>query len=1350
MKKLIKTITIMLVMFLVTMSVDSIDTSYLRVAFANDDSTGYKIDVNYDENNEANLIGNFENINSEITLTSLVDEDGNIYDPYNFSLHITENKTYDFKLHYKNKEEKELFESIEVIVDKVNKDEDSEDKLETSDVNEASENKPEVSDDENSFTINDTPVYKLKTEIQNDKLSAIIYLDKSSASEMNTIYSITDDKGNTYDLNSDKWIINKNGDYTFEIKYRDNNTGMKMIDKISIKISELEERKSIPVSELKKKMSLQSRATQSDKFELQAYTSESNYKLGKTVEFAGGIFADYKDELDAAVDKRNFKEAKILIGGENGSYYNISALYRYEENGKFEDYYILEGQGSDVQLAYQLSSTDEVRLFYETESNKTYKITNNSSKDWKVEITPNDTDNIRAGSLVIVKFTYPLMYIDANIKVKKSSGEDIEIKELVVNKENRTKTIIFEMPNGDVNFDYNGVNSSSNTRFVGVYNRNSTYFNAQEVGYSSIESSTVEGGKKLIHKIENKIMYSRPETVYPPVGENGIQGGIHNQLPVLDNNTTIRMPVSNYEAGKKLTFTYTVQRGTPDWANLTYEYYAIPSFIVDYFPGESTESNFKSQNYVRTYFRTSKGNGLVGDASAITTTLENGMKITSKVKSRSKADYKLSTTTASLLKTEIEITIEHAYNDFRILTNSISSANSSYSIESVEGLAENSYVEFNNGNPSIFAGLSFNNNERPNKGYFTFHLFSKKGYSVPNYKLYDEKGNDITNNNNNSYRPVTGQFPNSKGEYVLDFYTVDSGHETYRLELVSKLIKYNYNFSGITKTDYGLDIENKRFFTVPNDIPNVTTGEYFNGWQLNIIMNDGSEKTIENSGRDNGLFYGNDLVDILDIYEQSLKYMTTDEVGKDEYTLNFKPVIGTIRDGSLVNIKVSHENQNSFNSYSEFKSTDLKGVYGETVRIGNYHERVEVLGNDYIINKAASTLGGTINKDNFTVGTLKYDKVIKVLYESGTGTTNNPVDDGEYTITNGNSSVVKVSNQTMTNGNATFEGWVIKGDDSGKIYSYNESIELSMLNKNLLKNIFDDGQMVLIAKWKGLYEPVKSDHDLALGDYIDQEKEQIIFENEDFTIEAIFKWENVSGSWDTLKDNLKVALYKQGPNESSFNLLASNESGQGQNNSNVSWKYEDLGNNKIKVSATIKNSNGNSIDKISANNAKYRIIAWNDQNGNFTASDVNDQVGKKVPSVTTTITVLSNIDIIKYPAEIKLFDQTDGSIQSSKQMITLDSQYNSQKWSNEFTISVDKEIVKMSNTGGSSFDAKILKDDGTEISSTNKELGTLNYGNKSKQALIFTIKKDTGIKNANGDIYTGTMKFVVNKKAVNP
>ena len=161
------------------------------------------------------------------------------------------------------------------------------------------------------------------------------------------------------------------------------------------------------------------------------------------------------------------------------------------------------------------------------------------------------------------------------------------------------------------------------------------------------------------------------------------------------------------------------------------------------------------------------------------------------------------------------------------------------------------------------------------------------------------------------------------------------------------------------------------------------------------------------------------------------------------------------------------------------------------------------------------------------------------------------------------------------------------------------------------------------------YGPVKSDS--STKEYEDQNKDQIIFENEDFTIEAIFK-ENVSTSWDTLKDNLKVALYKQEPNSKSFNFLASDENGQGQNNSNVSWKYEDLGNNKIKVSATIKNSNGNSIDKISANNAKYRIIAWNDQNGNFTASDVNAQVGIKVPSVTTTITVLSNIDIIKYPA----------------------------------------------------------------------------------------------------------------------
>ena len=99
-------------------------------------------------------------------------------------------------------------------------------------------------------------------------------------------------------------------------------------------------------------------------------------------------------------------------------------------------------------------------------------------------------------------------------------------------------------------------------------------------------------------------------------------------------------------------------------------------------------------------------------------------------------------------------------------------------------------------------------------------------------------------------------------------------------------------------------------------------------------------------------------------------------------------------------------------------------------------------------------------------------------------------------------------------------------------------------------------------------------------------------------------------------------------------------------------------------------------------------------------------------------------------------------------MVTLDSQYNSQNWTNEFTISVEKETVEMSNGKGSTFNANILKNDSTELTSNDKELGILNYS--SKQSLIFTIKKDTGVNNVNGDIYKGTMKFVVDKKAVNP
>ena len=1078
MKKLIKTITIMLVMFLVTMSLDSIDTRYLRIAFANNDSTGYKIDINYDENNEANLIGNFENINSEITLTSLVDEDGNIYDPYKFSLHVTENKTYDFKLHYKNKEEKELFESIEVIVDKVNKDEDSEDKLEVSDVNEASENKPEVSDDENSFIINDTPVYKLKTEIQNDKLSAIIYLDKSSASEMNTIYSITDDKGNTYDLNSDKWIINKNGDYTFEIKYRDNNTGMKMIDKISIKISELEEIKTIPVSELKKKMSLQSRSTQTDKFKLEAYTSESNYKLGKTVEFAGGIFADYKDDLDASVDKRNFKEAKILIGGENGSYYNISALYRYEENGKFEDYYILEKKGNDkIQLAYQLRDTDEVRLFYETISDVTHKIDKGSEVGWTVKVNPEDTNNVREGSLVIVEFTYPSKYIDANIKVK-SNGVDLPIRELDISKEKRTKIISFEMPDNDVSFDYISSNSASNLRRVGVYNKNSTYFNTSELGVTSIEtSSTIDG--KLIYKIEKRSGTSN--NIKPPINnENGIKGGIDSQMDVLDGKDTIKMPVSEYKAGDTLTFTYTVHRGEPKIANYlpSYNYYVQPSFILDYFPGDSSDANFKSENYVRTYFRTSNGKGLTGDDSKVTTTLENGMIITSKYTYQAEEHYGLFGG-GKLLKTVVEITVENAYDDFRILANSTSSANSNYSIETFEGLTENSYMEMKDGISKIFAGLSFNNNERPNSGYFTLHLIPKEGYSVPSYKLYN-KGVDITGN---SYDPVTDEFPNANGEYVVKLNITNHNEEAYRISLISELIKYEYEFLNINinNKDSGLNVEDKRFFVVPKDIPNVPAGDYFNGWKLKIIMGNNKEYYIENSGRNNGLFYANDLVDILDIYRQSKQYMTASDSGKLNYTLKFEPVIGGITDGSVVNTLVYYNIQNKpVNQYVPHSIYNLDAINGEKVKIGNYPERLTTIsGDDYIINKDISTFGATIKGNNFIVGDIKYDKVIKVVYNSGVA--DNPVDDSEYTTVSGNSSVIKVQdNPTKTNGNATFEGWVIKGDLSGNIYNIDEEVDLSKLDASLITKIFNEGKITFEAKWKSQYGPVKSDSSTSM------------------------------------------------------------------------------------------------------------------------------------------------------------------------------------------------------------------------------------------------------------------------------
>lgn len=146
----------------------------------------------------------------------------------------------------------------------------------------------------------------------------------------------------------------------------------------------------------------------------------------------------------------------------------------------------------------------------------------------------------------------------------------------------------------------------------------------------------------------------------------------------------------------------------------------------------------------------------------------------------------------------------------------------------------------------------------------------------------------------------------------------------------------------------------------------------------------------------------------------------------------------------------------------------------------------------------------------------------------------------------------------------------------------------------------------------------------------------IVHPEQDFELSAAtFKYDtgyyegdNAQPIAESLKADLNLALYKQPPNqEGTYNLWADKnggtESGMEGNQSKVAEPKisVDTAAGTFSVSYQIKNivkqNKTSTVDWSYDDNAKYRVYAWNEKNGNYTPNNVHANGQQTVPSIAT-------------------------------------------------------------------------------------------------------------------------------------
>lgn len=570
---------------------------------------------------------------------------------------------------------------------------------------------------------------------------------------------------------------------------------------------------------------------------------------------------------------------------------------------------------------------------------------------------------------------------------------------------------------------------------------------------------------------------------------------------------------------------------------------------------------------------------------------------------------------------------------------------------------------------------------------------ANKGLAISAKKLYEapskSKNNDVTN----------GYF------YYSLLANKNNGDETI-VYFTSSPINFNVTYQGFDiKGSYNVD--KQRYFSIPVQLPTLDKGTFFKGWKL-VVKGKGlpSDGYVLKSGSANdGLYSPNDLIDIVNIYDELKQVVDSNAVGATEYNLEFQQVVASGNSPTSGSGSVYEYFQNSANGYdtNNPKKTEYQLLGGSSFQITGVKDEITHNSIDYQKNQGTSTKDLFITDfkpvvdKSVELAKIYYDKKISVQYNKGQATGGTvPTDSNTYTTiadtqTNSSKISLKKPDSLTTPVGKEFAGWLVKAGTVSSDKTYTDTLDLSTLPDNLKNQIYSTGQVTLEATYKDAVATIRRADATGSevgGDTSKQMNDSWIYDGKNFTITGTFKYGDITtaptaeqqAAYQKAKEDKKIyyALYKQDPNNgvASNNVYKLWKSSAGTNDTQISKvesvsysnKLDSSGNFTITV--TIKNVVENGANSISYkwdNAARYRIYSWSAANnvdgskfakdGTVKATSIdNGDSTPNLPSYTTQTRVLEPFKIAG----------TSNNVVSSKKLM-----YNTEKGSISFEFTTD-------------------------------------------------------------------------------
>lgn len=467
--------------------------------------TGYTIDVTETEGGTFILEGNTAMVPQGITLLSLQDEGENEFDPYQFQMEVSEEKTYSFVLEFESAGGEVKSETIEAMVQAA-----PNEATESEVAAPASEMQQEESENRNAAVLTSTAVeqetsevqdtqtvpeenqewvapsannFQLETQYADDHSYMEVTLKNISGKDVFDIASVTDSNGNDHTFDA-SWRLNEEGTYIYEIKYYDNGTGEKFVESHQIVLDDLYQPKTILLS------TLQARATTTTTISMYAYYQGTSTKVQ---EQKLNVSTGQIDSSTTGTDISGFTFQGIYLrkGGEKGVLYKVTSMYL--DAGKI--YYTLadsNGNSIEPSIAYEITQDEELGAYYRKNgsSNQLYTLSASFGKNvTSYSLIANDMDGndgngiqVYAGTEVGIRLSYKNSISTFDILINGQEDSSVRKEE---SKTDNIATYTFTMPEKNVNI------TGSPTMFgqwgsFALYDANNQYYNQGEIGYSAL------------------------------------------------------------------------------------------------------------------------------------------------------------------------------------------------------------------------------------------------------------------------------------------------------------------------------------------------------------------------------------------------------------------------------------------------------------------------------------------------------------------------------------------------------------------------------------------------------------------------------------------------------------------------------------------------------------------------------------------------------------------------------------------------------------------------------------------------------------------------------------------------